>query len=212
MQDLRRCAFFENFNEKQFQLLSSCSVKHDYTKGSVLFNENDMPKSLLFLTQGDVKVYKTDQKNNEILMHMFHEGSMIAEMTVLENIPYPASAVFETDGSVIEIDFDKFKEAFFTNAQTALLFFKSLSRKIKYLENVIALNASLDATARVAKFLCHNEEIFNTLTQEQLTQELHMSKETLSHTFEKLILLKLIEKDNDGYRITNMIGLQALCE
>ena len=61
-------------------------------------------------------------------------------MVTLEGLPYPASGSFDTDGSIIEIDFEKFKKEFFNNPTVALSFFKSLSRKIKNLESVISLN------------------------------------------------------------------------
>jgi len=212
MQDLRRCSFFENLDEEQLKLLSSFAIRKKYTKGSILFYEKDVPKSLILLTEGVLKVYKTDQKNNEIIMHMFHPVSMIAEMVVLENIPYPASAAFETDGSIIEIDFERFKKEFFNNPEVALVLFKSLSRKIRYLENVIALNVVLDSTARLAKFLYDNGDSPESIKQYQLAEQLHMTPETLSRTFKKLVILGLLEKDSKGYHIKNKQGLQVLFE
>jgi CRP/FNR family transcriptional regulator len=133
-------------------------------------------------------------------------------MVVLENIPYPASAAFETDGTVIEIDFERFKKEFFHNPDVALLFFKSLSKNIKYLEDVIALNVVLDSTARLAKFLYDRNDVLSTLKHYQLAEHLHMTPETLSRTFKKLVVLDLLEKESNGYRIKNREGLHVLFE
>ncbi len=212
MDDLKKISFFENLDEKQLDLLSSFAKKKNYKKGSILFYEKDMPTSLILLTEGVLKVYKTDPKNNEIIMNRFRPVTLIAEMVILENIPYPASAAFETDGTVIEIDFERFKKEFFHNPEVALIFFKSLSKKIKYLEDVIALNIVLDSTARLAKFLYDDRVELTTLKHYDLAKHLHMTPETLSRTFKKLVVLDLVEKEAKGYKIKSKERLRVLFE
>jgi len=212
MQELRDYKLFKHLDDEKFQLLSTFVQKKHYTKGSVLFYEKDMPTSLTLLIEGVLKVYKTDLKNNEIIMHRFKPKAMIAEMAVLEGIPYPASAAFETDGTIIEINFEKFKNKFLSDKDIALEMFKSLSKKIIYLENVIALNVVLDSVPRLAKFICEHESELHTLKNYQLAEYLHMTPETLSRTFKKLFVLDLIYKDDSGYKIKNKKGLQVLFE
>ena len=212
MQDLKQIKYFENLDERELNLLSSFAKKKHYKKGSILFYEKEKATSLLLLTDGVLKVYKTDPKNNEIIMHRFRPTTLIAEMVILENIPYPASAAFETDGSVIEIDFERFKKEFFHNPDVALVFFKSLSKKIKCLEDVIALNVVLDSTARLAKFIYDKNDALTTLKHYQLAEHLHMTPETLSRTFKKLVVLDLLEKETNGYKIKNREGLHVLFE
>ena len=142
--ELKKVSFFENLDDKELALLATFSRKKTFSKGEILFYEKEIPVSLTLLTEGLLKVYKTDVKNNEIVLHRFEPTSLIAEMAILEDMPYPASGSFDSDGSVIEIDFEKFKEAFFNNLELSLKFFKSLSKKIKYLESVIALNIFLN--------------------------------------------------------------------
>jgi len=212
VEDLKQIKYFENLGEKELKLLSSFTIKKHYKEGQILFYEKDTPTSLLLLTEGILKVYKTDPKNNEIIMNRFRPTTLIAEMVVLEDIPYPASAAFETDGTVIEIDFERFKKEFFHNPDVALIFFKSLSKKIKYLEDVIALNVVLDSTARLAKFLYDKSDALTTLKHYQLAEHLHMTPETLSRTFKKLVVLELLEKESNGYKIKNREGLHVLFE
>lgn len=210
MRELRQFSFFENLSEEQFAILAKISVKKHFEKGSILFYESEKPKSLILLIEGILKVYKTDPKNNEIVMHRFSPTNMVAEMAVLEGIPYPASAAFETAGVIIEVDFEEFKTQFFQNPDIALMFFKSLSKKIKYLEDVIALNVVLDSTARLAKFLCDKSNALDTLKHYEVATHLHMTPETLSRTFKKLVVLDLVEKEPEGYKIKNREGLKVL--
>jgi len=211
IEDLRKISFFENLDEEELKLLASFSRKKTYASGEIVFYEKDIPSSLIFLTKGTLKVYKTDLKNNEIVLHRFKPTSLVAEMVTFEGLPYPASASFDTDGSIIEIDFEKFKKEFFDNPIVALNFFKSLSRKIKNLESVISLNIVLDSTARLAKYIYENEEVLQ-MKHAQIAQHLHMTPETLSRMFKKLVTLELVEKTSNGYVITNKKGLQVLFE
>jgi len=211
IEDLRQISFFENLDDRELKLLSSFSRKKTFTKGEVVFYEKDMPSSLILLTEGVLKVYKTDLKNNEIVLHRFKPYSLVAEMVTLEGFPYPASGVFDSDGTILEIDFEKFKKEFFHNPEVALNFFKSLSKKIKNLESVISLNIVLDSTARIAKYICENEEALR-MKHSQLAQHLHMTPETLSRMFKKLVTLELVEKTSNGYIITNREGLRVLFE
>jgi len=208
---LQKISFFENLNTKELQLLKSFSSKRNFVKGEILFYEKDTPKSLTLLTEGSLKIYKTDPKNNEVVLHRFSAFSLIAEMAVLEGIPYPASAVFLSDGSVVEIDFEKFRSKFLNDPTVSLEFFKSLSKKIKNLEHVISLNLVLDSTERVAKYICEHNGILE-MKHNQLAQYLHMTPETLSRMFKKLIKLELIKKDGNNYKIINKKALEVLFE
>jgi CRP/FNR family transcriptional regulator len=208
---LQKISFFENLSDKELEILKSFSTRRSFSKGEILFYEKDQPKCLTLLTEGTLKIYKTDPKNNEIVLHRFAPYSLIAEMALLEDIPYPASAAFLSDGSVVEIDFDKFKTKFLSDPVIALGFFKSLSKKIKFLESVISLNIVLDSTERVAKYICEHNGILE-MKHNQLAQYLHMTPETLSRMFKKLIKLELIEKDNGSYKIINKKALTVMYE
>ncbi len=210
--ELRHFYFFENLSDEQLQTINSFAVRKKMLKGSILFYEKEKPKSLTLLTEGHLKVYKTDPKNNEIVMHRFKPTSLIAEMAVLEGIEYPASAVFETDGEVIEIDFERFKSEFLYDPDVAFVFFKSLSKKIRYLESVIALNVILDSTSRLAKFICDTDGALTQYKHYQLAEHLHMTPETLSRVFKKLVKLDLLAKEGNTYKITNQEGLRVLFE
>jgi len=209
--ELKEIKFFENLDDKELKYLSSISRKRQFEKGEILFYEKETPKFLTLLCSGVLKVYKTDAKNNEIVIHRFMPTSLVAEMAVLEGMDYPASAMFDSDGSVVEIDFDKFKNNFLTNPDVAFNFFKSLAQKIQYLENVISLNIVLDSTSRVAKYICQDKEAL-VMKNNQLAQHLHMTPETLSRIFKKFTKLGFLEKLSGEYRIINKEGLTILYE
>ena len=208
---LKKISCFEKLEESELKFLSSFSHKRNFKKGEILFYEKDKPKYLTLLVSGILKVYKTDTKNNEVVLHRFVAPSLVAEMAVFEAIDYPASAMFDSDGSVIEIEFTKFKNEFLTNPDVAFNFFRSLSKKIKYLEDVISLNIVLDSTSRVAKYICEHENALGSKNSE-LSKYLHMTPETLSRILTKFTKLGFLFKGSSGYEIVNEEGLKILYE
>jgi len=209
--ELKCINFFEHLDERELKLLLSISRKRTFSQGEILFYEKEKAQHLTMVLEGVVKIYKIDPKNNEIVLHRFRPKSLVAEMAVFEGVPYPASAAFESDGSVLEIDFDKFREYFFANADVACALFKSLTQKIKYLDNVIALNVVLDSTARVAKYICENDDALK-MKNNQLAQYLHMTPETLSRILKKFTKLGFVEKEDSAYKIINEEALTILFE
>lgn len=212
MTSLKDFYLFKDLSSEEFDKLESISRKVAYKKGNILFYEQDQPKSFIILVAGVVKIYKTDLKNNEVIVHRFRPTTFIAEMAVLEEIPFPASASFETDGAVILIDLKGFRESLMDNPRIAYTLIKSLSKKVKNLEEVIDLNIVLDTTARLAKCLYEDEAVLGELKNYQLADDLHMTPETLSRTLKKFSVLGLIEKGRHGYAITNREGLRVLFE
>ena len=212
MVELQKCYFFNNLSEEGMSELESISKKVSYTKGSILFYEKEPAKSLILLIEGVIKIYKTDLKNNEVIMRRFRAPSLVAEMATFEEIPFPASASFDTDGTVIIIDFKRFKEQFMDKPGVSSSIIKSLSKKIKNLEEVIDLNIVLDTTARLAKYLYEHQAILDELKNYQIAEDLHMTPETLSRTLKKFSILGLLEKGPKGYTLTNIEGLRVLFE
>ena len=208
---LKAVSCFEKLEDSELKFLSSFSHKRHFKKGEILFYEKEKPKYLTLLISGILKVYKTDTKNNEIVLHRFTPNTLVAEMAVFEGIDYPASAMFESDGTVIEIEFEQFKNNFLVNPEVALNFFRSLSNKIKNLEDVISLNIVLDSTSRVAKYICEHEHALASKNN-QLAKYLHMTPETLSRVLKKFTKLGFIVKGLNGYEIINEKGLKILYE
>jgi len=182
--NLKNFYLFSNFTEGELGRLKLISEVKKYKRGNILFYQGDEPKTLYLLLKGSVKVYKLDSKSNEIIIHIFDTMTLIAELANLEEMPYPASAEALSSIEVLEIDYQKFKEEFLSDSKTAFEFIKSLTKKIKNLENLIA-NLSLDSKARVAKFIYENEQLFLDSKNTKVASILNITPETLSRVIKK---------------------------
>lgn len=193
--NLKKFYFFSTLEEKEIEELEKISIFKKYSKNEILFYAGDESKYLHLLVSGVVKLYKHDYKDNEILIHNINAPSFIAEIANYEEQAFPANCSFETESEVILIDYEKFRDKFLHKKEISTLFIKSLSKKIKYLENFIHTNMTIDINAKVAKFIYDNENTLSSLKQVKIAEILNIREETLSRKITKLIKDGIIEKE-----------------
>jgi len=209
LEKLRSFYFFRHLSDEKLARLDEISTIEKYKKGSIIFFEGEKAKSLIILIDGILQVYKTDQKGNKVILHHFFPVDMIAEIVNLEHMCYPASAEFETDGKALIINYKAFEQEFLKEPEVSFALIKSLSKKIKYLENVIATNMVMNSTARVAKFICEHGHKISKLKKSMIAADLNMTPETLSRILKKLSTLGLIKKHKDEIIILDKEGLET---
>lgn len=195
MERLKNIACFSNLNDEQLAKLKKISVIKKYSAKEILFYEGDTPTYLHVLLQGMLKVYKTNHKGQQIFLHQFYPGGMVAELANFENIPYPATAEFTSDSEVLRIDYQALEKDFFRNPEISMEIIKSLIAKHKILIEIIQKEVILTADAKIAKFILENGELFATLKNTQIASILNLTPETLSRTLSKFKSLGLIELD-----------------
>ncbi len=194
MIDAREIYLFRHLSDEQLKKLRDISFIKDYKRGELLFYEDEEPKYLYILLEGTIRVYKTDLKGNEITLHYFHPINMIAEVANFENIPYPATAEFETDGKILAIDYEKFKNEFLKDPEIAFNVLKSFAYKIRILNDIIIQNLMMDAVSRVAKFIYEHEDLFKELKHNKIASLLNITPETFSRILKRFKEQGILEK------------------
>lgn len=171
---------FEDLQEDERQALFEISRETCFKKENILFYEGDQPETLYFLMHGIVRIYKVDQKGNEVVLHFIQPPSLIAELAHMQHICYPATAVCETDCRLLAIRYAEFEKEFLKNPAISFKIITSLCKKIITLEQVITRNLTMDALARLSRFLCENESLLPSLTNRKIAAILNITPETLS--------------------------------
>lgn len=194
MIDLRNFFIFSKFSDEEFEEFLKISHIKKLQDGNILFYEGDKPEKLHLLLRGNIKVYRIDSKNKEIVIHNFETNQLIAELANLENIPYPATAESIGESEVLLIDYSKFRDNFLSNPKISLELIKSLTKKIKALESLIT-NLTLDSKSKVAKYIYDNEDSLINMKNIQISSTLNISPETLSRVITKLKQEKIIDKN-----------------
>jgi len=196
MDRIRTISIFSKLNDEQIEKLKKISVIKKFSAKEILFYEGDAPIYLYVLLQGTLKVYETNHKGQQIFLHQFYPGGLVAELANFENIPYPATAEFMSESEVLRIDYKALEHDFFKNPDISFEIIKSLIAKHKILIDVIQKEVILTADAKVAKFILENGELFKTLKNTQVASILNLTPETLSRTLSKFKSSGFIELDD----------------
>jgi len=211
MDRIRNVSCFSKLSDEQLEKLKKISVIKKYKAKEILFYEGDEPTYLYVLLQGTLKVYKTNHKGQQIFLHQFYPGGLVAELANFENIPYPATAEFMSESEVLRIDYKALEKDFFKNPEISFEIIKSLIAKHKILIDVIQKEVILTADAKVAKFILENGELFKTLKNTQVASILNLTPETLSRTLSKFKSSGLIELDEKHHiRVLNPQKLEEV--
>jgi CRP/FNR family transcriptional regulator len=194
---LRKLNLFKMLDDSEIERLAKISTVKTFAKDNILFYEGESPKYFYLLLEGYLKLYKTDLKGNEIVIHYFREASFIAEMASLENIKFPATAIATRDNvEVLLINKEKFSQMIQTDAHFSFHLIKSITLKVKHLELVINRNMVYDAMTKVCSFIDENPKYMISAKNKEIANFLNMAPETLSRILSKLRKLDIIDKKN----------------
>jgi CRP/FNR family transcriptional regulator len=195
VQSVREIQLFSQLSDDQLKELEKISILKSFYADEILFYEGDEPAYLYILTEGLLRLYKTDNKSNEVYLHQFVPVTMVAEAACFEDMPFPATARFVTKGQVLKINYAKFKHDFLKNPDICVSLITSLTKKVKILSNVIHKEMILSSEAKVACFISKHHELFLTLKNNQIASIINVSPETLSRMLTKLQREKIISID-----------------
>lgn len=196
--NLKEYFLFKNLDDKDLEEIKKFTIIKNLKKNDIVFFEKEEPKYLHLLVKGNAKVYKADNKGNELIIHKFKPVSLIAELANFENMPYPANCAMDSDGIILKIEFDKFKK-FMQKGDVCIEILSSLLRKMKHLDNLIQNNLIFDTETKIAKFIYDNPDAFEELKQHSIAALLNIKPETLSRKLKKFKTLGIIK--NEGSKI-----------
>lgn len=203
-------AFFNFLESKDIERLKEISFKRSYKKGEILFYKGESPKYLHLLLKGIAKLYTHDYKDNEVIIHNLVAPSLIAEIANYDEINFLANCTFETNAEVLLIDYEKFKTEFLLKPKIAMFFIKSLTKKIRVLQNFIDYNIRLNSVEKIAKFLYQNESLLSNLKQVKIARILNLTPETFSRKLAQMKKDKIIENEQGFIRILDYDKLKSL--
>ncbi|WP_304545121.1 Crp/Fnr family transcriptional regulator [Sulfurimonas microaerophilic] len=195
---LKELYLFNSLNDDEIKSIESMTLIKKLQKGEILFYEGEQANSFYILLEGDLKLYKTNAKANEIVLHHFQEPTMLAEMATIEDVPFPATACAQMDNTLVAlIPKEKFLTLLENIPQLSWHIIKSLTHKIKSLEKSINRNLVYDATTKVCSLIEENPNIFHTKKNVEIATMLNITPETLSRTLRKLKDLGVLDENNN---------------
>ncbi|MDX1808781.1 MAG: Crp/Fnr family transcriptional regulator [Sulfurospirillaceae bacterium] len=182
---LRELEIFKELSDEEIDYLANISILRSFSKDSIIFYKDDEAKFLHVLIEGSVKIYKSTQKNNEIVLKIIKKPSLIAELSNFKHMNYPSNCATMSESKILLVDYEKFEEYILKNPSYMRRFMDSLAQSVVDLNRVVS-TLTLDATSKVAKYIYESEIDFKTNTHAQTAALLNITPETFSRVIRKL--------------------------
>ena len=188
---------FSKLSEDNLARLRDQAIVKNLTKESIVFYEGDESDHIFVLLEGTVKLYKTSPKGTQIQINRFDAPAVIGEYACFEQVPFPATCEFLTDGKIAKVP-TSYVFASLHEESFALEMIKSLTSKVMILSSLVHKETIYSSEAKVAKILLENVEIFHKLKHNEVASILNITPETLSRILKKFKNSGLIEGLKEG--------------
>lgn len=168
----------------------------NYSKGSLIFNEDDTAKYYFQVLRGEVKMNNFNDEGKEFIQGIFTKGESFGEPPLLLSKNYPANAVALTDVVLLQLPQAVFLELLHEHPETAIAISTRLANRLYYKSVMASEISSQDPEHRLLKLIdylkLHVEELSEdqkycvTLTRQQLADLTGLRVETVIRSIKSL--------------------------
>lgn len=164
----------------------------NYTKGSVIINENHISHYFYYLISGELYVYNLTPEGKEFLQHKVKDKHFFGEPAVLLEMPFPGNVeVASENAEVLIINRENFLEYLKNNPEWCIEFAKSIAtksiRKSNSLKNIVFLNPEERIIKQFNDFKeGNNNKMTINLTRKELSYMTGLRIETIIRTIKKM--------------------------
>ncbi|MEO9485203.1 MAG: response regulator [Ekhidna sp.] len=190
-----------------------------YRKKKDIFLEGDTPLSLMYIKNGRVKTYKTNEEGKELITGIYVEGDFFAYESLLEGV-YGESATTLEDSELVLISKQDFMNLIYGNPDVSKKFIELLSHKVAKKENQLLDLAYSTVRQRTAKALIEVNKKFGqsdsfsflNISREDLANMIGTATETAIRVLSDLKEEGLILIESGKIKIKDLKNLETAAE
>ena len=177
---LKQVEFFEVLSDEALLELSRQLVWKKYKKGERLFDEGEEAHSVFIVADGKVKVVKEFSSGKNAILGIFGVGGLVAEIAVIDKLPYPATAIAMDDSVVGSLPADMFITFLRKNPDALLEMVAGLGAKLRDMADNMSSMAVESVEKRLARFLLKFGGDIGKETREGLSYTLPLTRQDIA--------------------------------
>ncbi len=213
-------AFIDNAKQKGLlKLTNNESLIYTYRKKQILYSEGQKPKTVYYVINGKVKVYKTNEDGKELITGMYTTGDFFGYLPVLQDVNYRDNAEVLEDAEMMLIPREDFRKLITADAQTAREFIALMTNNMMNKEedllniayNTLRKKVAYGLIRLAEKYKAGNgKETVISLSREDIAQSIGIATESLIRTLTDFKKEGLIELHPGRVTILNENKLRNL--
>lgn len=183
-------------------------------RNEVLFAVAERATSIYVVVSGTFRVFTSSMQGTEPTLALIHEGEVVGELGVLDDLPRSASSSALRRSEIVEVPAGPFHSAYHSDPAIARQMVTMLADRLRTVTDGLADLAYLDLGGRLAKYLLNESQrqgrpaITLTLTQTELGQMLGGARQSVNQVMRTLEGAGLIVLDGRTVQIVDERGLR----
>ncbi|RDU36390.1 Crp/Fnr family transcriptional regulator [Neobacillus piezotolerans] len=201
---------FRELEGHELDKIAEISLSREFDKGTHVFMQGDPLKNVYFVSNGKIKIYKSDINGKEQIVSIQKKGDMFPHVGFFRRGDYPAYSEVLEKSTLVIVPIAEFEKVLIDNPELCIKLFRVLGEKIVDLQNRLEEQILNNTNEQIIKLLVRigknhgtvqeNGEIFlkAEFTNRDLANMIGTTRETVSRTLTKLKKDNLINVDRQG--------------
>ncbi|AGF56268.1 MULTISPECIES: Crp/Fnr family transcriptional regulator [Clostridium] len=195
---------FENLNDEEIIEIADIIEHKEFAKGDTIFIEGDVAKTLYFINQGKIKLYKYTKDGKEQILHVLSGRDFFGELELIKPSKYGFNAKAIENSKICTITKDEMRAIMMRNPEIGIKILEAVAERLARIESLVQNLATNDVDSRMAYLLIDLAEKYGEnkdgkiyiklpLSRVEMANYIGVTRETISRKLKKLEVEKLIE-------------------
>ncbi len=219
---VKDCSVLRNCSAECLDVISVSKKMCRFVAGQRILMEGNQARGIYFVEEGKVKIYKSDNKGQEIILRFAREGDIIGYNTVEENSEYHVSAIAITDTVTCFLDADTFKDLTRKYPEFAYELLQFYKLQLQLTERKAFKMATMTVPEKVADALLAMYDAYGangdgmtlnlTLSRQEIASLAGTTKEQVSKAISDLKVQGIIEAKGKAISLVDIRKLQQIAK
>jgi CRP-like cAMP-binding protein len=195
------------------------AIEQHLQKGEMLFLSGEPASGLFVVVNGKIRAYQQNEDGREQVMHIDAAGSILGDVPVFDDGPFPVSAISEVETDVLFIEKSDIRELCAKYPPLALAALKLMAAKVRGHSNLVEALSLHEVGQRLAQFLLAEAQsaAFSAevpkafrlrLSNQEIASRIGSVRDVVSRALTRLKHEGLISLDNREVTIPNLQTLE----
>lgn len=179
-QALQKVPFFSRLSDDEASALARRLVQRHFEENQVIFHRGDPGGLLYIISEGKVKITHGTPEGQEALLAILGTGDFFGELALLDDAPRSATAVAMERTQALTLHRDEFLNFLGKNPEFADHVMRTLTQRIRHLNDQISDVFFLDLNGRLARTLLNLAENHGRQVDEGILIDLSLTQTDLA--------------------------------
>lgn len=152
---LKKVKLFQNFDEKQLNLIAALMIEEDIPKNTEIIREGEIGKYLYIIEKGKVSIFRKFGEDNFFLTEL-EEKDFFGELSLIDEEETSATVIATEDCKLLKIKADDFKAITMVDSNLSAKLWEALARSLS--ERIRKTTDIVRNYYGINKALCENAE------------------------------------------------------